>query len=230
MNNAPITNRINDIFIYTENKNISKELCKIIIEKFDNDNRKAEGITSLGVSDIKKTTDIFLSSYSDWKEIDNILFNSLDKAIDNYFNVLCEKHTNNDVKNHFKGVKQGKKNQDFGYQVQYYEQNTGYYKWHSDELQFASPLNQYRLLTFIWYLNDVEVGGETEFLNGSIKPVSGKILIFPATWTYVHRGNMPISNSKYIITGWIGNKLVDPDIFNYITLYKKNISLNIETP
>ena len=75
MNNAPITNRINDIFIYTENENISKELCKIIIEKFDNDNRKVEGITGLGVSDMKKTMDIFLSSYSDWIEIDNILFN-----------------------------------------------------------------------------------------------------------------------------------------------------------
>jgi hypothetical protein len=37
----------------------------------------------------------------------------------------------------------------------------------------------------------------------SIKPKSGKLLIFPACWTYPHRGTMPISDDKYIITGWI---------------------------
>jgi hypothetical protein len=36
-----------------------------------------------------------------------------------------------------------------------------------------------------------------------VKPEAGKLLFFPATWTYPHRGMMPISNDKYIITGWI---------------------------
>ena len=31
----------------------------------------------------------------------------------------------------------------------------------------------------------------------------GKLLIFPATWTYMHRGNVPISEDKYIVTGWL---------------------------
>jgi hypothetical protein len=61
-----------------------------------------------------------------------------------------------------------------------------------------------RLLTFIWYLNDVTDGGETEFINGKIKPKTGKLLIFPSSWNYYHKGNMPLSNDKYIITGWIG--------------------------
>ena len=62
-----------------------------------------------------------------------------------------------------------------------------------------------RIITFLWYLNTVEEGGETEFFNGriSIKPEKGKLLLFPSTWTYIHRGNMPISNDKYILTGWI---------------------------
>jgi len=32
-----------------------------------------------------------------------------------------------------------------------------------------------------------------------VSPECGTILIFPATWTYLHRGNTPISNDKYIL-------------------------------
>ena len=44
-------------------------------------------------------------------------------------------------------------------------------------------------------------GGGTEFpdLDLTISPECGTILIFPATWTYLHRGNTPISNDKYIL-------------------------------
>jgi hypothetical protein len=67
--------------------------------------------------------------------------------------------------------------------------------------------NQIRMLAFIWYLNDVHEGGETEFLKGKVTPKRGSLLIFPCSWTYLHKGNVPVSNNKYIITGWIGYKL-----------------------
>jgi hypothetical protein len=51
-------------------------------------------------------------------------------------------------------------------------------------------------------LNDVQDGGETIFMNCKIKPKKGRLLIFPSTWTYIHGGNIPISNDKYILTGW----------------------------
>ena len=35
------------------------------------------------------------------------------------------------------------------------------------------------------------------------KPKQGSLLLFPATWTYPYSGSMPISNDKYIITGWL---------------------------
>jgi hypothetical protein len=58
-------------------------------------------------------------------------------------------------------------------------------------------------------LNDVYEGGETEFVDGTlIKPERGKLIIFPAYWNYHHQGRPPISNTKYIVTGWI---LVDPN-------------------
>ena len=73
-----------------------------------------------------------------------------------------------------------------------------YYTWHTD----FTP-GQDRLLTCILYLNDVEddAGGTTEFLSGRIvKPRKGKVLIFPSTITYVHRGNKVEKDSKYIVT------------------------------
>ena len=55
-----------------------------------------------------------------------------------------------------------------------------------------------------WYLNDVEDGGETEFCGDfTIRPEVGKLIFFPASWCYPHRGKMPISGDKYIITGWL---------------------------
>jgi len=61
-----------------------------------------------------------------------------------------------------------------------------------------------RMLTFLWYINDVEEGGETQFWkNVKIKPTVGKLVLFPASWTYPHKANIPISHDKYVITGWI---------------------------
>ena len=65
--------------------------------------------------------------------------------------------------------------------------------------------NASRTLVFTIYLNDVEEGGETEFLHQSVrvKPETGRIVIWPAGFPYVHRGNPPISGEKYILTSWM---------------------------
>ena len=57
------------------------------------------------------------------------------------------------------------------------------------------------------YMNDVDEGGETEFLyqQKKIKPKTGRVVIFPASFTHQHRGNPPMSN-KYIITGWLSSQ------------------------
>jgi Rps23 Pro-64 3,4-dihydroxylase Tpa1-like proline 4-hydroxylase len=77
-------------------------------------------------------------------------------------------------------------------------QKSGKYEWHSDA---CNQTKEERVLTFIWYLNTKDQDGETDFLYKKIKPHTGKLVIFPATWDYIHRG-CPTEN-KYIITGWI---------------------------
>jgi len=78
----------------------------------------------------------------------------------------------------------------------------GYHTWHQED---DSPENMRRVLTFILYLNDVHEGGETEFLYypKRVKAETGKLILWPAGFTHAHRGNPPLSNTKYILTGWI---------------------------
>ena len=57
------------------------------------------------------------------------------------------------------------------------------------------------------YLNTIkpEDAGETEFLyqKRRINPVENTIVLWPAAYTHMHRGNTVFGNvSKYIATGW----------------------------
>lgn len=77
----------------------------------------------------------------------------------------------------------------------------GFSMWHIEQ---NSGLSSARVLGWSIYLNDVENGGETEFLYQRIKlkPKAGSLLIWPAGVTHPHRGNPPYSNDKFIVTGW----------------------------
>jgi len=60
-----------------------------------------------------------------------------------------------------------------------------------------------RFLAFLWYLNDVDDGGNTVFKEITIKPKTGALILFPPMWMYPHRGEPPISNSKYIMSTYL---------------------------
>ena len=63
----------------------------------------------------------------------------------------------------------------------------------------------HRYLVFLWYLNDVETGGETRFidLDMAVQPRKGRLLIFPPYWMYQHAGMPPVSNAKYIVSTYL---------------------------
>lgn len=86
--------------------------------------------------------------------------------------------------------------------IQKTEPSQGYHIWHAEKMQRNQ---QQRVAVLMCYLNDVEEGGETEFLyqNKRVKPKKGRMVIWPSSFTHTHRGNPPLSGSKYIITGWI---------------------------
>ena len=89
----------------------------------------------------------------------------------------------------------------------------GYHSWHAENDHLESC---HRMLAWTIYLNDVPEGGETEFLYQSqrVSPEKGKTCIFPAGFMHTHRGNPPISNDKYILTGWFNLRMVDEYYWN----------------
>jgi hypothetical protein len=200
----------NDPFIYLNKTSLTEDICNEIIHRFETDERKEDGCTSGGIDKlIKNTFDLVISRLAEWKDIDEILSKILTLELQNYCNRNLTIMNDNYNINSINLVSNLENVVDFGYQVQRYTKNEGHYIWHHDLMgNMKKNISQQRLLTFIWYLNDVEIGGETEFLHGLVKPETGKLVIFPACFTYFHKGNMPISNDKYIITGWIGYKIL----------------------
>ena len=79
----------------------------------------------------------------------------------------------------------------------------GYHDWHSESNNIACANR-----TLVWsvYFNDVAEGGETEFLyqKRKIKSKKGRVLIFPGSFTHLHRGNPPYE-AKYLATGWLAS-------------------------
>jgi Rps23 Pro-64 3,4-dihydroxylase Tpa1-like proline 4-hydroxylase len=177
--------------IYIGENSLSEEFCNKCIKKFKKDPNKVEGRTGSGVLlDVKQSMDVNISSDPKWKEEDAVFYDSLHHHVEKYrskysdvFRCLLSSYY-----------------EDSGYQIQETLPG-GFYKWHND---FYTKDGAARFLTYIWYLNTVDEGGETEFIDGTkIKPKTGNIMLFPSTWTYYHQGLPPIKQKKYICTGWI---------------------------
>jgi hypothetical protein len=194
-------------FIY-QNKNVlSKELCNEIIEKFEKED-KYGGVTYMGVNrKVKNTSDhIINENNEEWKNINQCLNNSLFENLKIYIDTLNNKENYKPKNNHNSHYSLLPKKLFLinNFMIQKYDKQIGKYIYHTDD-SIDCKLKVKRVITYLWYLNDVEEGGETEFFGGDfkVKPEAGKLLFFPALWCYPHRGKMPISDNKYIITGWI---------------------------
>jgi hypothetical protein len=91
--------------------------------------------------------------------------------------------------------------------IQKYAQDRGGYPhWHSEQFPQADHNEAlHRVILYMYYLNDVAEGGETEFYyqQEKISPTKGTMVVAPAGFTHSHRGNTPLSSDKYIATSWI---------------------------
>ena len=81
------------------------------------------------------------------------------------------------------------------------KKSEGFHNWHYEK---NSPDALDRLMAYMTYLEAPKKGGETEFLHQSLRidPVVGRTLIWPSTYTHMHRGNPPLEGDKMYITGW----------------------------
>jgi len=62
-----------------------------------------------------------------------------------------------------------------------------------------------RYLVFLWYLNDVDEGGETEFVDLGLRVEArcGRLVMFPPYWMFQHAGRAPRSGDKYIVSTYL---------------------------
>lgn len=89
------------------------------------------------------------------------------------------------------------------FRIKYYKRQTE--DQFDDHVDAISKGTSIRFLAFFWYLTDIDVGGETEFLNFDMKISSkkGRLFIFPPLWMYPHRGNVAISRDKYLLSSYL---------------------------
>jgi hypothetical protein len=190
-----------DKFIWTQQNALDKDFCEHCIKRFEEEpesDQKGPGKVGYNRVDpsVKRSTDFIIDPIkrSDWQYEDNVFNHSLSAGINEYMIYLRDMNDNIDPT--YKSANLS----DSGYQIQRTLPGE-FYTWHSDFSLKAAGL---RMITYIWYLNDVNAGGHTEFYDGTqIKPEQGKLLLFPATWTHVHRGCPPEYETKYIVTGWL---------------------------
>jgi hypothetical protein len=68
-----------------------------------------------------------------------------------------------------------------------------------------------RSISPILYLNDDYDGGELEFVNFDIKikPESGMLVVFPASFPYAHIAHPVTNGTKYAIVTWLHDRPID---------------------
>ena len=186
-------------------KAFSNELCDTLLKMYDTaltTGTTYEGTTGRGVDKtVKDTVDFDLIKQS---KTDPVAL-STSNEIYNIFNDCVKKYiTSFPHQDQFPGMTNFIEPTTFiSLQVQRYTKGTGHYNaWHHEGGTFKMSRRFFALLV---YLNDVEEGGETEMLytGQKIKPEKGKLLVHPAGFPYIHKGNMPLSNDKTILISWL---------------------------
>ncbi len=217
-------------FIEVYENALSADFCQQCIAKFDGSSEQHKGRTGHGVDPIKKNSlDITISQSEAWgaemNHLQQVVLQGLIQYVRKYPFVLVGaialQVQTPDGLEQISYVDIPTLNDDSlasliqtvfrlgSINIQKYNQDEGGYFYYHSEI-YPHPNDQendalHRKLLWMFYLNDVEEGGETDFYHQQIstKPKQGSLVIAPAGFTHTHRGNMPKSNDKYIFTSWV---------------------------
>lgn len=173
---------------------LPKTKCDEIIKRFEYDTDRHMQTELEGH---RYFTELNISAYPDWQDIHNMLLDEMQRMLKVY---KYDLNLDDKVWPEELACEQFRMKR---YLPNYKDE----FKLHVDVGNAASAR---RFLVYFWYLNDVEVGGETAFqwnstseTTSTVKPVAGRLLMFPPMWTYPHAGLKPMSGPKYIIGGYL---------------------------
>ncbi len=91
------------------------------------------------------------------------------------------------------------------FNLQRYAPGEGFRSWHCDwTISDEATEPVHRVLAWILYCNDLPQGGTEFHWQEHHEPAErGKLVIFPAGLSHIHRGRVSHDHSKTIATGWI---------------------------
>lgn len=163
--------------VVTIEKFLSLEACHKLIESSENSGYEEAAINTIHGQEIFKAVRnndrIFFDDFG--------LADSLYKRLLNFIPLTIGQWRAKDLNERFR----------------FYRYTEGqYFKWHKDGA-YARDLGEQSKLTFMIYLNDDFVGGETNFKDFSVVPVTGMAVIFPHK--LVHQGDPIIRGVKYVL-------------------------------
>ena len=191
-----------DNFIGVFDNALSKEHCEELIKVYEDSVELNYAISRKDMGKEKIYQDnnlVFVGSKTYVK--DDIFFDSVQPPVQQFVNLAWTSYEEYAKKY---GVLTSLASHRFydSVKIQKTKPSEGYHVWHCEH---DNRKNGSRLLLVMVYLNDVEEGGETEFLYQSrrVKPKQGTMVICPSSFTHTHRGNPPLTGDKYMINGWI---------------------------
>lgn len=209
---------------------LTAQQCDALMTRFDASDKVVRGRTGNGVDLQKKDShDITINLHPEWNDVTGLLQDAMMRCLVQYveqYRMLLMGSLSPTLEHPVTGVPTVLSMTNFEevgrpyigdllqvlyrpgtINLQKYARGSGgYHHWHSEIYpQNASCDSLHRVLLWMVYLNDVDEGGETEFLYQArkIAPKKGRLVIAPAGFTHTHRGNVAASGDKYIATSWI---------------------------
>ena len=219
-----------DDFIGVYDDALTAQQCDALLARFEASDKAVRGRTGNGVDvDKKDSYDITINLHREWDDVTQLLLETMSRHLVQYvdrYRMLLMGSLSPTLQHPQTGTPTVLSMDNFEevgrpyiedlvrvlyrpgtINLQKYRQASGgYHHWHSEIYpQNASCDSLHRVLLWMFYLNDVEDGGETEFLyqGRKIAPKKGRLVIAPAGFTHTHRGNVARSGDKYIATSWI---------------------------
>ncbi len=179
-------------FIHVYPNVLQPERCREIIQRFEADSRRAPSATDRDdAAQVRSGTLLDLGRYPDWQEVAQEVNAACSAAILHYAQ-------------HYGGLTGILRHEATTLTFPLLERiDPGQgFKWHVDN---GHAGNMDRVLALLVYLQDVEAGGQTQFAHqgAAISPRAGALAIFPPFWTHLHRGETPVSGSKYNLTSFL---------------------------
>ena len=174
---------------------IDEESCQKLIEKFESFEDNLEEVYEKDEEERIAFKQLQLVKFKEWESVQQGMLELFQDYIVRY-KMDCN-------------IKDKQWPEEYGYEAirmkRYLNNDIDRFDPHVDVLDHNTAR---RFLAFFIYVNDVDEGGETKFVNLNkegtyipltVNPKRGRLLMFPPMWPWYHAGLKPESGKKYLI-------------------------------